>query len=51
MFTLDCQYYKKTFQYLYQLLEDIIKTGMDPNYEVIYNGKATGTKAIDLISI
>ena len=50
MFTLDCSYYNKTFQYLYQLLEDIISSGMDPNYEVLHNGLRTGCKAIDLIS-
>lgn len=49
MFTLKCSYYHKSFEYLYQLIDDIILSGMDPNYEVVHNGVGTGTQASELI--
>lgn len=49
MFTLQCESYPRVFDYLYQLLDDVIKSGQDPNYEVLYNGQPTGVKIIDLI--
>jgi hypothetical protein len=49
MYSLDCQYYKKKFNTLTELLDDIIISGMDPNYEITRNGKPTGEFAIDLI--
>ena len=49
MYTLKCNYYKKQFNKLQDLLEDIMLSGMDPNYWVYKNGKIIGSKAIDLI--
>lgn len=47
--TLKCSYYNKTFPTLQLLVEDVINSGMDPNYKVVYNGKTTSDKIIDLI--
>ena len=49
MWTLKCNYYRKEFATLDLLLEDIIQSGMDPNYEICLNGRPTGDVAIDLI--
>ena len=49
MYGLNCSYYTKTFPTLDALLNDIITSGMDPNYEITFNGKGTGEEAIDLI--
>lgn len=46
--TLKCSY-NKTFPTLQLLVEDVINSGMDPNYKVVYNGKTTSDKIIDLI--
>ena len=48
-YTLKCSYYKKQFNTIHELLDDIISSGMDPNYWVYKNGKSIGSKAIDLI--
>jgi hypothetical protein len=48
-YTLKCNYYKKQFNTMQELLDDIISSGMDPNYWVYKNGKSIGSKAIDLI--
>jgi hypothetical protein len=49
MYTLDCSYYNKAFSELDELINDIIESGMDPNYEILHNGERTGKIAIDLI--
>jgi hypothetical protein len=49
MYTLDCPYYDREFNSIDELLFDILLTGMDPNYEILLNGKKTGESAIDLI--
>ena len=49
MYSLDCVYYTKTFLTLDQLIEDVINSGMDPNYEITKDGKGTGEQAIELI--
>jgi hypothetical protein len=51
MYGLNCSYYKLTFPTLSELLDDILSSGMDPNYEIVINGKCTGNLAIDLIQI
>ena len=43
------KYYKKKFNTIHELLDDILASGMDPNYWVYKDGKSIGTKAIDLI--
>lgn len=50
MYSLKCSYYTKEFSTLDELLDDIMTSGMDPNYEITKNGKGTGENAIDLLS-
>jgi hypothetical protein len=49
MYSLDCDYYTKQFSSIDELLMDIAISGMDPNYEITFNGKPTGELAIDLL--
>ena len=49
MYTLNCNYYTREFSTVDELIQDIISSGMDPNYEIMYNGQPTGDQAIDLI--
>jgi hypothetical protein len=49
MFTLDCSYYQKSFNDIVDLINDIVESGMDPNYEIVHNGKPSGEFAIDYI--
>ena len=50
MYSLDCTYYTKSFSSIDELIQDIIISGMDPNYEITFNSKGTGELAFDLIS-
>jgi hypothetical protein len=49
MYTLDCSYYDRQFHSIGELIDDIIESGMDPNYQILFNGESTGEFAIDLI--
>jgi hypothetical protein len=49
MYTLDCSYYTKSFATIDALISDIMISGMDPNYPVLFNGDPIGDKACDLI--
>lgn len=49
MYSLDCDYFTKDFPTIGDLINYIIESGMDPNYEITKNGKPTGSQAIDLI--
>ena len=49
MYSLDCVYYTKTFPTLDQLIDDVISSGMDPNYEITRNGKSIGETVAELI--
>lgn len=49
MWSLNCEYYTKEFPTLEALLENIVMSGMDPNYEVTRDGKGIGEEAIDFI--
>jgi hypothetical protein len=42
LYSLDCDYYKKSFATLEELIDDIVSSGMDPNYEITLNGNPTG---------
>lgn len=46
MYSLKCKYYKKKFPTLEELIQDVIDSGMDPNYMITFNGKSTGEKMI-----
>lgn len=49
MYSLDCSYYTKEFNTIDELLDDVIQSGMDPNYEITQNGEPTGESAIEII--
>jgi hypothetical protein len=49
MYSLNCNYYKKEFNTVDELVDDVMMSGMDPNYEITRNGKLTGEMVIDLI--
>jgi hypothetical protein len=49
MYSLDCSYYSKTFDSIDDLVNDVITSGMDPNYEITRNGIPTGEEVIELI--
>jgi hypothetical protein len=47
MYSLECNYYEKQFSSLDELIKDVINSGMDPNYNITFNGKRTGDMLID----
>jgi hypothetical protein len=49
MYSLDCNYYTKTFKTLDELITDIMMSGMDPNYEITKNNVGIGEIAGDYI--
>jgi len=49
MYSLDCSYYTESFDTIDQLIDDVVSSGMDPNYEITRNGIPTGEEIIDLI--
>lgn len=49
MYSLKCNYYSKEFSTIDALIDDIMQSGMDPNYEITFNGRPTGEIAIDFI--
>lgn len=49
MYSLDCSYYSKSFDTIDELVSDVATSGMDPNYEITFNSKPTGEKAIEFI--
>jgi hypothetical protein len=50
MYSLNCPYYTKQFPTLNELVNDIMISGMDPNYEITRNGEGIGEEAIDYIT-
>ena len=51
MYSLKCSYYTKQFNTIDELVNDVINSGMDPNYEVTYNGEGTGEELINHIQL
>ena len=49
MYSLDCDYFRKEFYSIDELVANIVASGMDPNYEITKNGVKTGECIIDLI--
>ena len=49
MYSLDCNYYPREFSTNDELISDIMTSGMDPNYEITFNGVSTGELAADLL--
>ena len=49
MYSLNCDYYDREFDTIDELVDDVISSGMDPNYVIMYNGEGTGSMVIDFI--
>lgn len=49
MYTLDCSYYTRKFETLGALLQDVIDSGMDPNYTILKDGRSIGNTAWELL--
>jgi hypothetical protein len=49
MYSLKCSYYQREFNTIDELIDDVVSSGMDPNYEITRNGNPIGETAIDLI--
>ena len=49
MFSLKCSYYTKQFSSINELVNDVITSGMDPNYLITFNGESIGEEVIDYI--
>ena len=50
VWSLKCKYYTKTFNTLNELMDDVMISGMDPNYMITRDGKSIGERAINLIN-
>ena len=48
-YSLDCPYYNRFFNTLQELIDDVKKSGMDPNYEVLKDGKPIGDMAVEFL--
>jgi hypothetical protein len=49
MFSLKCSYYTKQFSSINELVNDVITSGMDPNYLITFDGESIGEEVIDYI--
>ena len=49
MYSLRCKYFDKQFKTIDELIDYVIQSGQDPNYEITRDGKGIGERAIDLI--
>ena len=49
MYSLKSNYYTKEFSSMDELLDDVMSSGMDPNYEITRDGRGTGETAWDLL--
>ena len=50
MYSLKCSYYQKEFITIDELIDDVMLSGMDPNYEITFNGHATGEQISELLT-
>jgi len=49
MYSLDCKNYTENFDSIDELIDDIISSGMDPNYEITRDGEPIGETAWDFM--
>ena len=49
MYSLNCDYYEREFDTMDRLIDDVVSSGMDPNYEITRNGKSIGETVAELI--
>tara|TARA_B100000925_G_scaffold140873_1_gene105571 strand:- start:390 stop:545 length:156 start_codon:yes stop_codon:yes gene_type:complete len=50
MYSLDCSYFTETFDSISELVNYVMSSGMDPNYEITKNGVGTGEEVIELMT-
>ncbi len=50
MYSLNSPFFPETFETIDELLFVVIHTGIDPNYEILRNGKPTHEKVSDLLA-
>jgi hypothetical protein len=51
MYSLDCNYYTREFDTIGELVDDVIRSGMDPNYKITKDGRSTGELVATLITL
>lgn len=51
MYSLNCSYYLKSFNTLEELIQDVVQSGMDPNHQVMMDGKNMNMDLIDLMEV
>ena len=51
MYSLDCPYYNEEWNTLNELIDDVVSSGMDPNYEITFNGQGTGETLFEIMPI
>lgn len=49
MYSLNCNYYTREFNSIDELIQDVMASGMDPNYEITRDGVGIGESAWDLM--
>ena len=51
MYSLNCDYYTREFNSISELIQDVMVSGMDPNYEITRDGVGIGESAWDLMEV
>ena len=52
MYSLNCPYYSEEWNSLTELIDDVVSSGMDPNYEITLNGHVIeGETLFDIMPI
>ena len=49
MYSLDCDYFDKEFDTMSELMDYVMYSGIDPNYEVTIDGEPSGELIINLL--
>ena len=49
MYSLDCSYFDKEFPSIDALYKYCVENGMDPNYEITFNGEGTGEELFEIM--
>jgi hypothetical protein len=49
MYSLDCSFFTENFNSIDELINHVMISGSDPNYEITKDGNPTGEMVIDLI--
>ena len=49
IYSLDCNYFDEEFDTMSELVDYVIYSGMDPNWEITIDGEPSGEQIIDLL--